>query len=474
MTGPADPEDGLVRELWRLLGGDPGGPDALTLTGPPGGLPSVFDVDGLAAATTGLATLAVAELAGLRNGTPPPEVAVQRRHASEAFAGEQLLRPEGWQLPPVWDPIAGVHATSGGYIRLHTNYPWHRAAALRVLGLPDDPGLAAERVAAAVRPLAAAELESRLVAEGGCAAELRAGADWERHPQGMAVAAEPVLGRSVAAPAAVDAGLRGPSGPRPLDGVRVLDLTRVIAGPVATRTLAAWGCDVLRIDPPGFPEVPAVLPEVTGGKRCAAVDLRSAGGRRTLARLLGEAHVLVHGLRPGALDRLGFGASELRRLNPALVVVTHDAYGWSGPWAGRRGFDSLVQFSIGIAAAGAAARGTPEPVLLPVQALDHGTGYLLAAAACRGLSELLSNGRPGLFRASLTGTARLLTARPVPGGLDAPPPAWPDGDLEPAATAWGPVRRVPPVGTIGGRPGQWDPPPGPLGRDAARFTPVGG
>ncbi len=142
--------------------------------------------------------------------------------------------------------------------------------------------------------------------------------------------------------------------PRPgraLAGLRVLDLTRVLAGPVATRFLAGFGADVVRIDPPGWDE-PALEPEVTLGKSCARLDLRRDADRATFERLLSGADVLVHGYRPGALDGLGYGAAARQSLAPGLVEVCLDAYGWTGPWAGRRGFDSLVQMSCGIAQAG--------------------------------------------------------------------------------------------------------------------------
>lgn len=290
----------------------------------------------------------------------------------------------------------------------------------------------------------------------------------------------------------------------------MLDLTRVISGPVCTRTLAAWGADVLRIDPPRFTEVPALLPETTTGKRCATLDLASPGGLSRFAALVAQADVLVHGLRPGALDRLGLDDAQLRRLNPDLCIAALDAYGWDGPWAGRRGFDSLVQFSCGIAAAGAAALGSDRPVPLPAQALDHATGYLLAAAVCRGLTGRLEGLPPARIRASLVGTANLLMssmpdgqaersgeparsgraersgepARRGPAGVrDATTVGSPAGmtagegrstpDLTRVTrirdTAWGPVRAVAQPGTIGGVEGAWRLPAGPLGRHAAAF-----
>jgi crotonobetainyl-CoA:carnitine CoA-transferase CaiB-like acyl-CoA transferase len=472
---PADPvhADDALPALWRLLDGDPALLDRVTTTGPRHVLPSVFDVTGLAAAAVAAATLAVAELAAVRRGEPGQvaEVAVDRRAAAAAFRSEALLAPQGWELPPVWDAIAGDYRAADGWIRLHTNYAYHRAAALRALGMPAD-GADRDVVTAAVATLPAAELEERVVAEGGAAAVMHTPGEWAAHPHGRVALAEPAVAAAVEGEVDVPAALRAdPAGDaaRPLAGVRVLDLTRVIAGPVATRTLAAWGADVLRVDPPGFAEVPAVLPDVTAGKRRVTLDLRDDAGRAAFERLVEGAHVVVHGLRPGALAGLGLPAARLRELNPGLVRATVDAYGWHGPWSERRGFDSLVQMSSGIAAAGAAGTGADGPVPLPAQALDHGAGYLLAAGVVRALTRLVETGMPGTVWASLVGVAGVLMPRGVPDGLAAPAPAWTDADTVPVETAWGPARAVPFPATIAGVRGSWTIPAGPLGTDAPEW-----
>ena len=168
-------------------------------------------------------------------------------------------------------------------------------------------------------------------------------------------------------------------------------MTRVLAGPVATRFLAGFGAEVLRIDLPGWDE-PAIVPDVTLGKHCARLDLRQPRDRNTWEGLLQAADVLVHGYRPGALAGLGLDAEQRRALCPGLVDVSLDAYGWDGPWRGRRGFDSLMQMSCGIAAAGMTMLNRDRPTPLPVQALDHATSYIMAAAAVRGLTDRLITG----------------------------------------------------------------------------------
>jgi crotonobetainyl-CoA:carnitine CoA-transferase CaiB-like acyl-CoA transferase len=168
-------------------------------------------------------------------------------------------------------------------------------------------------------------------------------------------------------------------------------------------------------------------------------------------------------------------ARALRALNPELITASLNAYGWAGPWRRRRGFDSLVQMSSGIAAAGARETGQDAPRPLPAQALDHGTGYLAAAAVTRALTRYLVDGQSTDLRCSLVATANVLMDYPVPGGLAAAGPErtgpeWTQADTEPTATHWGPARRVPIPGRIDGIAAALSVPAGPLGRDSARWA----
>ncbi len=443
----------FLPEIQRALGHDDDGSVAFTGEG---AFASAFAVTDLAAASVAAAGAEVAALAGGDRA-----VAVDRRLASWWFASS--MRPVGWELPPVWDVVAGDYATADGWIRLHTNAPHHRAAALGVLGTPGER----DAVAAAVHRWRADELESAVVAAGGCAAGLRDADAWRAHPQGRAVAAEPLVAWSMHDASPATATNAPPE--RPLAGVRVLDLTRVLAGPVATRFLAGFGADVLRVDPPAWNE-PAVVPDVTLGKRCARLDLRDAGGRATFDALLARADVLVHGYRNDALERLGLGADHRRAVNPGIVDVALDAYGFTGPWAVRRGFDSLVQMSAGIAHAGMVRTGGGRPTPLPVQALDHATGYLLAAAAVRGLRERRTTGAAATVRCSLARSAALLLDGP-PGSFDDALAPLADDDWAPAPerTAWGVVRRLRPPLVIEGAPMRWDRPASPLGAHSATW-----
>ena len=440
---PAEVEDALRAEVARLLAV----PVRAAADGA-AGLASPFAVGALATAAVAAFADAVADLAGGRGAV------VHRDRAAQWF--RSALQPDGWAPPPPWDPVAGDYAGADGWIRLHTNAPHHRAAALRVLGVPADR----DAVAAAVRALPVAELEAEVLAAGGCAARMRTAAEWAASAEGRAVAAEPLIellpGDDAGLPrATADA-------ERPLAGIRVLDLTRVLAGPVATRALAGVGATVLRIDPPDWDE-PGVVPDVTLGKRVARLDARTPAGRARLHELLASADVLVHGYRPGALERLGLGDEERRRIRPGLVDVSLDAYGWRGPWSGRRGFDSLVQMSTGIADAGMRKADAAKPVPLPVQALDHATGWLMAAAAVALLRDRVRTGRGGSARLSLARTASALLGLPGPDVASFVPS--PAGEPTPIVTPWGPAAIAPPPFEVDGVAFRFDAGPAPLGSD---------
>jgi len=418
-----------------------------------GALPSAFAVTDLACASIAAAGQAVSELLQQHTGRLPP-LEVDRRLASFWFATS--VRPVGWSVPPMWDPVAGDYATRDGWIRLHTNAPHHRAAAERVLGACADRAAMASQVA----QWAKTDLEQAVVDAGGCAAEMRTWAQWQTHPQGLAVNAEPLIQFSAGNSQAAKPWLGSVA--QPLAGIKVLDLTRVLAGPIASRFLAGLGADVLRIDPPTWNE-PGVVPEVTLGKRCARLDLHDASDRAVFDSLLKDADILLHGYRADALERLGYGVAERQRLAPGLIDVCLNAYGWSGPWQNRRGFDSLVQMSSGIAEAGMRWKNADKPTPLPVQALDHATGYLMAAAAITLL------GRGGSARLSLARTAKLLIENGP--GTDEALRAEDENDqgLLVEQTPWGPAHRLHVPLKITGTPLQWALPATELGSHLAKW-----
>ncbi|MFM1726134.1 CoA transferase [Rhodococcus sp. PAM 2766] len=334
------------------------------------------------------------------SGRPPHPVTVDPERVAAAFAGDRMFRRHG-------DPVAGFAELSGffaaadGWIRTHANYPHHRTRLTRVLGLPDD--CARDEFARHVATLPAAEVEERAAANGAIAVRVRTEREWASSDPGVAAAA----GRLVTVRTRADRWAHRSSGTasEPLAGVRVLDLTRVIAGPVASRALALLGADVLRIDPPNLPEIEWQHLENGQGKRSALLDLRDARGLATFRDLLSRADVLLTGYRPGAVEALIGDPAEHR---PGLIHGRVCAWGRRGPWAGRRGFDSIVQAASGIAL----IEGDGRPGVLPAQVLDHASGYLLASGVLDGLAHRHDDGAGRDVDVSLARTAAWLLAAP--------------------------------------------------------------
>lgn len=442
--------DGGTGQAWSALGGVPDAVGRVRYRGVGNLGDGPLPVRELARATVGVCALAAAELGAARAGGGVDDVAplvVDEGAVATAFVSERHLRVEG-RAPVIFAPLSGFWRAADGWVRTHANYPHHEAALVRALGLRTTTP---DALRAAVAGRTVVEVQELVYAEGGLAVAV-AQEYGEPQPLVEAVRGSGARGRTLGA---------APAG-RPAAGVRVLDLTRVIAGPVATRTLGLLGADVLRIDSPGLPEADDAYADTGFGKRSALLDLAAAGDRAVFEGLLAEADVVVTGYRPGALGRYGLDAEELLERWPGLVVAELCAWGWRRtPWAGRRGFDSLVQAGYGIAAACAGAGGAPG--VLPAQALDHGTGYLVAAGVLRALAE---GGGRGL-RFSLAGTASWLVrdleasagAASAASGYTAEP--W----LREATSGYGVLRyAASPFGEWGRGPSRW-------GTDRAAWLP---
>lgn len=377
-----------------------------------------------------------------------------------ALVSERLFRIDGAPAGVGFAPQSRFWRAADGWVRTHANFPWHHEALLRAVGAADDAALEG---AIAARP--AKQIEDEVFAAGGVAAAVRTPAEWRESEAGASVAAEPLVAHLRLGDADSRPSLRGSNSgyakgfePRkPAAGVRVLDLTRVIAGPVATRYLGALGAEVLRIDPPHYPDLePGASFDTLLGKRSAFLDLRDDAGARRLEELLADADVVLLGYRPGALARFGLAPQDLAERHPGLVIAQLSAWGFTGPWAERRGFDSIVQAASGIASLEADADGTPGA--LPCQLLDHGTGYLTAAAVLDALVEQREGGGTHLVRLSLARTAHWLLGGEVDGpGSTIGAPPW----HEPGAAFVAPVpvdstlAAVPPPGSLGGAPLAW-------------------
>lgn len=417
--------------LWRQAGLPDAAMAQATLDGDAPVLPSSFAVATAAQASLGAAALAAAELWHLRSGgTTRQQVEVDRVHAALDSCAHFLV--DGVQ-PPLWDKISGLYACGpdgeAGWVRIHANFAHHRDGALRLLGLP--PGEATDRAAVqqALRQWNAEGFAAAAADAGLVVAAARSFEQWDSHPQGVAVAAQPVVRISRIEPAGQVGGpLAWPAlasdDALPLSGLRVLDLTRILAGPVAGRTLAAYGADVMLVNSPSLPNIAAIA-DTSRGKRSVLIDLMDEPGRATLRGLAAKAHVFLQGYRPGALAGFGFSAEALARLRPGIVVVSLSAYGAEGPWAGRRGFDSLVQTATGFNLAEALAAGGHTPRALPLQILDYAAGYLLAFGTQAALWRQQHEGGSWHVQVSLAGVGRWLRGLGrVAGGLQAVAPAF--------------------------------------------------
>ncbi|MFF7117364.1 CoA transferase [Streptomyces albogriseolus] len=449
-----------LASFWSGLGGDPALLSRVSAVERPGVLPSRLPVREFAGACVGVCALAAAELAARRTGGGVvPAVRVDDGAVATAFVSERHLRTDG-RAAESFAPLSRFWRTADGWVRTHANYPHHRARLLTALGAPEDP----DAVAAVLARRSAREVEETVTAAGGLAVALRTPEEWAAHGQAAAVARLPLVERvRLDTAPAREFTAAGGDPLLPAAGLRVLDLTRVVAGPVATRTLALLGADVLRLDPPGLPELPDQHTDTGFGKRSALVDL--ASGREVFEELLARADVVVTGYRPGSLDRFGLSAEALAGRRPGVVVAQLSAWGATGPWAGRRGFDSLVQVATGIAhIEGEHGR----PGALPAQALDHGTGYLLAAGVLRALSDQADAGGGRLVRVALARTAaevRVGADGSAAHGGEVPATPW----LAERNSPLGRLRyALPPVDFEGG-PRDWARPPGAWGADAARW-----
>ncbi|GAB0104113.1 CoA transferase [Nocardia sp. JMUB6875] len=353
-------------------------------------------------------------------GLTPLRSVLEPGRVAAAFSSERLFRLDG-QRPDIFAELSGFFRAADAWVRTHANYPHHRARLLTAVELPATATRA--DFTARIATLAAADIEQRAAEQGAIAVRVRAEQEWADSPQGKAAASGPLVAIEtrddngpVESPTAATSLL-------PLRGLRVLDLTRVIAGPVATRALALLGADVLRIDAPGLPEIGWQFLDTCQGKRSTVVDLRT--DLPVFHELISNADIIISGYRPGSLERLGVRPAEMR---PGIVHGRVSAWGESGPWGDRRGFDSIVQAASGISRIEGAhdnSHGEPAVGALPAQALDHASGYLLAAGVLDALRARRADGRGRDVRVALARTGSWLLSQPgrTP---DHPPAQLPD------------------------------------------------
>jgi hypothetical protein len=389
----------VLESLWRAAALPAQALRRATLFGADPVLPSSFAVGTAAQVSIASAALAAAAVGELRNGLCQ-SVRVDMRHAALECTGRLLI--DG-VAPNLWDKLAGLYACKTGRVRLHTNFAHHRDGVLRLLGLPAGRDTERDAVARALAHWDALAFEQAATDAGMVVAALRSFDEWDAHPQAAALAAQPLVAieRIGDAPPLPLPTLAHDS--RPLAGVRVLELTRILAGPFCGRTLAAYGADVMLVNSPHLPNIDAIA-DTSRGKLSAWADLRNERDGDALRAVLSDAEIFVQGYRPGAIAALGFAPDAVARVRPGIVMVSLSAYGEAGPWAGKRGFDSLVQTATGFNDAEARAAGAPQPRALPMQILDMASGALMAFGAQAALLRQQHEGGSWHVRVSLART----------------------------------------------------------------------
>lgn len=446
----------ILDAAWNALGEDP---SALALVRDHGDsvpLDSALPVGRLVHDAIAAASLSAALLVARRTGSAVPTVELDPLRIATAVTSERHFRLAGEPME-AWAELTGFWPAADGWVRTHANYPHHRDRLLDALGLPSGTTPDDLLVNLHARP---AQAVDEVVAEGaGVATVVRTEEEWRGHPHAGVVATQPLVG-VIRIGDAQATGLPDTEMDAAAGAVRVLDLTRVIAGPVATRTLALWGADVLRVDSPRHPEIEWQHLDTGAGKRSTIIDLEA--DRDALEALLETADVVVTGYRPGALDRFGLGPEAIADRRPGVVVARLSAWGTAGPLAERRGFDSIVQAATGIAWTESTDR--EKPGAMPAQALDHAAGYLLAAGITTALRRRMDEGGSWLVETSLARVAAELLAAPRIARVEHP--GW-----LPTVVERGDVTIAHAAAHYDGGPGDWTDGPVPWGSSQPEWRP---
>ncbi|PSN65632.1 hypothetical protein BS50DRAFT_556387 [Corynespora cassiicola Philippines] len=468
----------IVREIWNGMKLPHGALKALSLPEDDSdvpALPSSYRVGRFAQSTIALSALAAAQVHAIRNDSAVPRVEVPLKHAVIEYKSERLYRLAGKPAPNPWGPIGGLHKTSDGFVRIHDSFPNHRDGSLELLGLP----LTASRTDVTKKTIqwASIDFESVSVLEARLANyALRSYQQWDQLPQSKAIDDFPITLENIG-PGPKGLPLHLQSGnDKCLRGLRVLEMSRVIAAPLAGKTLAAHGADVLWVTSPNLPDLPTMDRDFSRGKRTIQLDIDKPGDLEQLKSLISTADVFIQGYRPGAFSKRGLSPEQVVELNPGIIYANMSAFGPKGPWSGRRGFDSLVQTCSGMNVSEAEHYGAGEPARpTPCQALDHGGGYLLATGILGALCRRAQEGGSWRVDVSLAGCMKFLRSLgQYPGktgfdSIDYECAEDVEDFLETRESGFGLLEAVKHSASVEGCTPGWDLMPRPLGSDEARW-----
>lgn len=397
-----------VKLIWRHLGLPENALHSISLPGPGLGAPSSFKLGILAQTSITLSALAAALVHSQFNNTSISRVEVPLQHAVVESDSHTFLTIDGKHLSSSRLPIGGLHKTSDGHIRIHDGFLVHREGLKKLLGCPGADDRA--RIAAAVAKWTTLDLETAAIKAGLAVAGLRSYEEWDRLPQASAISDFPINIRKIADGRPFRAESLKLGSRKCLEGLRVVEMDRVIAAPVAGRTLAAHGADILWVTSPDLEDQPSLDRDFARGKRTVRLNVDDERDRQKLDELLSDADVFLQSYRPGSLARRGLSPEKLSaKSRNAIICANLSAYGPTGPWSDRRGFDSLVQTCSGMNVSEAEHYGAGETArTLPFQALDSASGFFLAAGISAALYKQATEGGSYEVNVSLAGTMKFL------------------------------------------------------------------
>ncbi|KAI8260914.1 hypothetical protein K4K56_006173 [Colletotrichum sp. SAR 10_98] len=400
----------VVQEIWKGLKLPAEALSALNLENDGGStLPSSFKIGVLAQSSIASSALAAAQIHALRNESSVPAVDVPLEHATVEFKSERLYILDGKPTPSPWGPIGGLHKTSDGHVRVHDSFPNHRDGILDLVGLPHSS--TREQLSEKLSEWASTDVETAATVDGKLATyALRSYRQWDALPQSRAISNFPidVTQLSPEGPAGLPARMRS-GNTKCLQGLRVVEMSRVIAAPLCGKTLAAHGADVIWVTSPNLPDLPTMDRDFGRGKRTVQLDVHNPSDKERLIELIKTADVFIQGFRPGSLASHGLSPEEIVKINPSIIIANMSAFGPQGPWSGRRGYDSLVQTCSGMNVSEAEHAGKGEPARpTPCQALDHAGGYWLATGVVAALYKRATQGGSWRVDVSLAGVMKYL------------------------------------------------------------------
>lgn len=504
----------IIYEIWRGLNLPEEALKSVQLPGENStvsALPSSFKIGALAQASIALSALAAAQVYACRNksdgaiDTPSssiPAVSVPIEHAAVDFKSEQLYTLDG-KTPSAFESsmaaIGGLHKTSDGHVRVHATFPNHANGILKLVGLdPTDGSISREVLADKLFKWKSIDVENAATVDGALAAyALRSFEQWDALPQSRAINSSPIDITKLPSdgpkgfPARMLSGITStageplppsPSPPKCLHGLRVVEMSRVIAAPLSGMTLAAHGADVVWVTSPNLPSLPSLDRNFARGKRTVHIDLDDPSSKQRLLDLLSTCDVFIQGYRPESLAAKGLSPDALVAANPSIIVANMSAFGPRGLWSKRRGFDSLVQTCTGMNVSEAKHAGKGEVARpMPCQALDHSAGYMLATAVAAAVYKRAIEGGAWRVDVSLAGMMKYLRSlgqypggtgftscegifgSPEKGGKDNTD--FPEDYFETKQSGFGSLRAVTYAASVEGCSVGWDIMPKPLGSD---------